>query len=107
MRESAKIAAARGTTFLFAGAGGYGVGYIDGWAERTNKKLTIGTSTVRWPMAVSLVLGGVGALAPKLLGDQAADVAMGLGAGGVAGELALTGRRSGLTPPPPPPATGG
>jgi hypothetical protein len=103
MREAAKVAAARVTVFVFSGLGGLAAGYLDWWAERTGRKLTIGTSTVRWPMLIGIGVGLVGALAPKLVGEQLADVALGGGSGMVAGELALSGRRAGLTAPAPSP----
>lgn len=102
MREAAKVAAQRTTVFAFTAAGGGGVGVLDGLSKRPGStlKLTVGASKVRWPMLGSLGLGLVGALGTKAIGDQAADVALGLGGGGVAGELALAASESFRVPPP-------
>jgi hypothetical protein len=103
MREAAKVAAQRTTVFVFSAAGGGAVGYVDGWAERTGKKLTIGTSRLRIPLLASVGMGLAGALGYKAIGPEFADVALGLGSGGTAGELALAGRKMALTPPAPAP----
>lgn len=101
MREAAKVAAARTTTFVFTAVGGGAVGALDGMSKRPGStlKLTIGNSKVRWPLLASLGLGLAGALGSKALGEQAADVALGLGGGGVAGELALSASATMSQPP--------
>lgn len=101
MREAAKVAAQRTTIFVFTGVGGAGVGALDGLSKRPGStlKLTIGSSKVRWPLLASLGFGLAGALGSKALGEQAADVALGLGSGGVAGEAALAMSASMAMPP--------
>lgn len=103
MREAAKVAAQRTTVFVFTGVGGAGVGALDGLSKRPGStlKLTIGTSKVRWPLLGSMAMGLLGALGSKAIGDQAADVALGLGGGGVAGEAALAMSASMSAPPAP------
>ncbi len=101
MRDAAKVAAARTTVFVFTAAGGGAAGYIDGWATKNGKKLTVGTSTVRWPMLAGIGAGLLGALGSKMVGEQFADVSLGLGGGLTAGELALAGQRAALAAPAP------
>jgi hypothetical protein len=101
MRAAAKVAAQRSTMFVFSAVGGGGVGALDGLSKRPGStlKLTIGTSNVRWPLLASLGIGLAGALGSSALGEQAADVALGLGSGGVAGELALSASKTMSMPP--------
>lgn len=101
MRDAAKVVAQRGTILVFTGVGGGAVGALDGLSKRPGStlKLTIGKSNVRWPLLASLGVGLLGVVGNKALGDQAADAALGLGAGGVAGEAALSLSASMSQPP--------
>lgn len=101
MREQAEIGAQR---LLIGGAAlgsGYGVGYANGWARRTNTKLTIGNSTMKWTQVGGAIATLGGAFLSKPLGETVANGIFGLGVGALAGEAALAGDVAGATPPPP------
>ena len=98
IREAAEVGAQRLTIGAAAAGGGYVVGRVIGNYARDGKDLTVGDSEINWtlPIAGALMLGG--AFMGKALGETTANVAFGLGTGGVAGELALIGQKHGLAP---------
>ena len=99
LRDNAKIAASRATVVGATLGGAYIGGYIDGWGERTEKDLTVGDSTVTYTLAGGIGAAFVGALFAPQIGEQAADVLMGLGSGMAAAEISKTGRAAGIKPP--------
>jgi len=101
IRDQAKVAAGRAVVVGATLGGAWAGGYIDGWAERTGKDVTIGDSTVTYSLAGGIGTAVAGALFSKQIGEQAADVLMGLGSGVAASEIAKSGRAAGLKPPAP------
>lgn len=98
IREAAEVGAQRLTVAAAASGGGFATGFVEGRAERDGKDITIGDSEITWPLPIGAAATVIGAFGGKLLGDTTANVVFGLGLGGLAGELALMGRRKGLKP---------
>lgn len=98
LKEAADVAAQRLTIGAGAAAGGFGGGYLKGWAELNNKDMTIGDSTVTYQLAAGGAMLVAGAVFPKQIGESAANVMFGLGMGVVAGELAFMGYEAGKKP---------
>ncbi len=98
IREAAEVGAQRLTIGVAAAGGGFTVGFVEGRAERDVKDITMGDSEVSWALPISGATMLIGAFGSKLVGETTANVVFGLGAGGLAGELALMGRKKGLKP---------
>jgi hypothetical protein len=101
IRDQAKTAASRAVIVGATLGGAWLGGWISGWAERTGKDVTIGDSQVTYSLAGGIGAALVGALFSRQIGEQAADVLMGLGSGIASAEIAMSGRAAGLKPPSP------
>lgn len=96
IKEAAEEGAMR-TTIVAGNLGGAAVtGFVLGRAERDGKKLTIGTSKLKWTTVVNGGLAVAGAFAPRLVGHTTANLVLGLGGGGLAVEVGMWGREQGL-----------
>lgn len=91
LREAAERGVQRSIIAGSAAAGGYLTGTAIGYAEREGKDIKLGESSVTYALPVGAALAIAGAFGTKLLGTTLADVALGLGTGAVAGELAMHG----------------
>lgn len=98
LREAAEEAATRSIVLAGNAAGGALTGFVVGRAERDGRDITVGDSNLRWTLLGALAVGGLGAFAPRLLGDSTANMALGLGGGGVGFETGLWGYERGKRP---------
>lgn len=110
LKESAQVAASRGTTLIVAGLAGYGTGRLMGWAKKggTNpdgtqvRTVYLPNTRVPIPLLVGGAIGAIGAIFPKQIGESAADLMLGFGGGTVAGSAAVMGYEDGIAPDPAP-----
>lgn len=101
LREQAKLAASRAVVVGSTLGGAWLGGYIQGWAQRTGRDVTIGDSTVTYSLAGGITAAFLGAFLSRQIGEQAADVLMGVGTGLASAEIATNGFAAGLKPPAP------
>lgn len=107
MRAGAEEAARRSTVAGTAVAAAYGTGYLRGNAERDNKSIGFGgrpgvtgydVEATPYTLAAGIGMTLVGALAPSLVGETLANVALGAGIGALSADIAFIGQRHGIAP---------
>jgi hypothetical protein len=99
IRESAQRGVRRAMVPAVSAPTAYGVGRLHGWATRTGKDVNIPNTDTPYTLVAGVVLAAAGAFGEKLLGENVADLSLGLGAGAVDANLALIGHEHGMTPP--------
>jgi hypothetical protein len=98
IKDAAEVGAQRLTIGAAAVGTSYGVARLEGWAVKEGKDITIGDSTVTYPVPVSAAAVLFGAFGGKMLGDTVANIVFGAGVGGLSAEAALLGYKHGTAP---------
>lgn len=93
IKEAAEVGAQRLTIGASAVAASYGVGRLETWGEQEGNDITIGDSTITWPVPVAGAAVLVGAFGGKMLGETVANLVFGAGVGGICAEATLIGRK--------------
>lgn len=93
IKDAAEVGAQRLTIGASAVGTSYAVGRLETWGETEGNDLTIGDSTITWPVPVAAAATLVGAFGGKALGDTFANVVFGAGIGGLCAQTTLIGRK--------------
>lgn len=96
LREKSAKVMRRGAIGLGAVGGGYGAGWVDGWAEANGKDMTIGENGPRYDTIAATGAVLLGVLGEPLIGETGADLALGVGAGAAGYRAGAAGRAAAM-----------
>lgn len=92
------MTASRLTVAGSAAGGAYVAGRVIGNYQRDGKDLTVGDSEINWTLPIGAAMAVAGAVGGKMLGEQTANIVLGLGIGALSLEVGMMGVKAGLAP---------